>query len=127
MLLADAVFSLLLAAAFGVLLSAAFRLRSPWAAPWALFLVLFLFTWAGGVWLAPMGPPVLGVHWMSFLLFGLFLMLLIAASSRPRLPRERHDEELAEELASEQAALGLTAFFWVLVVGLGVAILVGYA
>ena len=35
-----------------------------------LFLILFLATWAGGIWLRPFGPKLWGLHWLSFLFIG---------------------------------------------------------
>ena len=32
-----------------------------------LFLLLFLGTWAGGVWLSPFGPSFYGVYWIPFI------------------------------------------------------------
>jgi len=43
-----------------------------------LFVVVFLVTWAGGVWLRPFGPTLWGVCWLGFLLAGLFILLLLA-------------------------------------------------
>src|SRR5690349_10349883 len=52
----------------------------------ALVLVLFLSTWAGGLWLVPIGPRLWGVAWGSFLAVGLFVALLMAALISAREP-----------------------------------------
>jgi len=52
-----------------------------------LFVVLLLATWAGGVWLPPLGPAAWGVHWLSFVVVGLFVALLLAATMPPRYTR----------------------------------------
>ena len=63
--------------------------RRGWAETWlgiALALVLLLLAvWAGGVWLMPLGPMLWGGHWLSFLLVGFFVVLVLAAlmPSRP--------------------------------------------
>ena len=62
-------------------------------------LILFLGTWAGGVWVAPFGPAIGGV-------------------TRPRT---------AEGAEAEAAASVFGAFCWSLVLALLVAIIFGYA
>ena len=50
-------------------------------AGWAFFMFfvgLFLVTWAGGVWLAPLGPTLYGAPWVGFLIVGLVAALLAA-------------------------------------------------
>jgi hypothetical protein len=49
-----------------------------------LFVALFLPIWAGGIWLGPMGPAILGMYVLPFLLIGLCVALLLAAVSPPR-------------------------------------------
>ncbi|HEX3593695.1 MAG TPA: hypothetical protein VHU80_01300 [Polyangiaceae bacterium] len=60
------------------------RARHPGIEPlgvFALLLILFLATWAGGIWLAPVGPRLWGVAWGSFVVVGIFVALLIGAVS----------------------------------------------
>src|SRR5215471_6809262 len=55
--------------------------------PLALFillLILFLATWAGGIWLVPIGPRLWGVAWASFVAVGFLVALLIGALIGPR-------------------------------------------
>jgi len=61
-----------------------FRLRHPTIEPvsvFAMLLILFLATWAGGIWLVPIGPRLWGVAWGSFVVVGLVVALLIGAVS----------------------------------------------
>lgn len=61
-----------------------FRLRHPDIEPGSIFvtlLILFLATWAGGVWLVPIGPRIWGVAWGSFVVVGLIIALVIVAVS----------------------------------------------
>ncbi|HVW27469.1 MAG TPA: hypothetical protein VHC69_19025 [Polyangiaceae bacterium] len=61
-----------------------FRLRHPDIEPASIFvtlLILFLATWAGGVWLVPIGPRIWGVAWGSFVVVGLIIALVIVAVS----------------------------------------------
>ena len=142
MFLAEFLFSLVLA----VLLTAFFGFAGGRYAPWPgllwLFAVLLLGTWALGVWLQPIGPPVRGFYWASFVVAVLVLALLLAAAaSAPRpLERQRREElegveirpvppseEQAERRRAEAEAAGsLGAVFWALLVLALVALVAHY-
>jgi hypothetical protein len=132
MIVADALFALFLSLVLILVLGVGLRMRGPWSTPWALFLVLFLFTWAAGAWASPVGPTVYDVYWLPFALFGLFLLLFVAATAKPLAepePAERPEEEsevAAEARAAEHAAAGITVFFWLMLGLLVVAIVARY-
>jgi hypothetical protein len=52
-----------------------------------LLLVLFFATWAGGIWLVPVGPRVWGVSWLSFLSVALVVGLFITGFAHHAVPR----------------------------------------
>ena len=61
------------------------RVRHPNIEPlsvFALLLILFLATWAGGIWLVPLGPRLWGVAWGGFVVVGLLVALLMGAVSK---------------------------------------------
>lgn len=101
----------------------------PWNG-WLWFaLVLFLFTWAGGAWVGPYGPTLLGFTWLAFLFFGLIFALLMSSAVPPK--RRRPKRQVAELTQAEKeeaavAAMTLGLFFWVLVAGLVLALVVHY-
>jgi hypothetical protein len=102
------------------------RAEEGWGAAFLfLFLLLFLATWAGGAWLSPFGPTVWGVHWLGFLLVGIFVMLLIAAvippARRSRLPSAEGAEAEAESKAA--VIMGVGVFFWIVLTLLVLAII----
>lgn len=101
----------------------------PWSG-WLWFaLVLFLFTWAGGVWVGPYGPTVRGFSWLPFLCFGLIFAFLMAAAVPPRPPRTRREaieQAQAKREAETMTAIALGFFFWILLAGLIVALVVHY-
>lgn len=70
------------------LLGLALGTRGPWNSLIWFFLVIFLFSWGGGVWLTPFGPTGWGVSWMPFLFVGFFVTLLLSAAT-PRAARGR--------------------------------------
>lgn len=107
-----------------VIFGAAFRWERPghpglWHSIFFLFVIIFLATWAIGGWVAPVGPSVSGISWLSFLIIGLIVALILAAAVPPRRRRPRNIEETkrqVEESIEAQAMLG--AFFWILFIAL---------
>lgn len=92
------------------------------------FVVVFLGAWAGGIWITPVGPSILGVYWVSFfaagLLFALVLEAVAAFSTRPAEPQSGHIQEDKKEEREIESVLG--AFFWVLLAMFVAAIILGY-
>jgi hypothetical protein len=121
---------LLLALAVALLLTAifagGFRNRGPWDAWWVFLLVVFLATWAGGLWFAPFGPTVFEVAWLPFLFVGLIVALLLAAVVPPARPPRTYGEAIAEARAEEATVAAFSAFFWILLIGLAVAVVLAY-
>ncbi len=102
----------------------------PWEG-WIWFaLLLFLFTWTGGAWVRPYGPASPGYTWLPFLFFGLFFALLLAAAVPPRPPRNRREAVRQARKANEAeefTAVALGIFFWILLVGLILSLILRYA
>ena len=100
--------------------------RGGWATGLVMFGILFLTSWAGGLWLNPVGPRMFGAEWMPFLLMGFVVALLIAAMSPGRRPQSRVQ---AQEAAAAEEVVGttVTAFFWILAICLIAAITLHYA
>lgn len=135
MFVAELLFALAIALIFTVILVPLMGWRRPgyeatWPTVFFVFLLLFLFAWAGGVWLVPFGPTLYSVYWVPFVIVAALYVLLLLAAAPPRLPgsRPRGDVQNTtvtaerEEVAAE--AFGL--FFWLLAVLLVVALVVHY-
>ena len=121
MLIAHVILSLVLATvAIGVLVFG-LRRRGKWNRVLPLFVILFLAIWAGGVWVAPFGPPILDVHWLPFLLTAVLLATLIAAVVPPSKVTRARIAESEHEFAE-----GLDIFFWILVGALGAVVISRY-
>ena len=94
-----------------------------------LFLIIFLTTWAGGIWLRPFGPRLWGVHFLTFLLAGLTIVLFLVIAVPRRAPRGRREtldmlERIEQEKALEKVTyLTLSLFFWILLAMLVIAII----
>lgn len=128
MVIVDFIFALVIALLFVILFAIVFRYRGPWNSMLWFFLIVLLATWAGGVWLTPVGPAVRGFYWMPFLMTGLIVSLLLAAATVPT--KEKPTIELIDEKerrAKRRAAgTALGIAFWVLSILLLVAIFLRY-
>lgn len=100
-----------------------------------LFLLILLGTWAGGIWLRPFGPVLLGVHWLTFIAAGAIVVLLLTVTGpreARRRPQGRHDTlDMLEQIEEEKARRRVTyvtvgVVFWFLVAVLVTVILLRY-
>jgi hypothetical protein len=97
-----------------------------------LFVIVFLVTWAGGVWLRPFGPTLWGVYWFGFLLAGLFILLLLAIFIPQKPVRGRRETlDILEKVARKRELdtftyITLGVFFWILLAALIIAIMFRY-
>jgi len=124
MILSDIILALVLGIVFAALFGAFARGRGRMPGIVPVFILFFLFAWAGGLWLRPAGPPVFGMYWAPGLILVVLIFLLLAAVVR-RPTRTRTD--VKEEIAVENAAatvIGIT--FWILIGLLLLAIFAGY-
>jgi uncharacterized BrkB/YihY/UPF0761 family membrane protein len=97
-----------------------------WATAVILFGILVLTSWAGGIWLHPVGPTVWGAAWMPFLVVGFVVALLLAAVSAHHRRRTALSAAEAAE-AGEVVGTTATAFLWIFAVCLIAAITLHYA
>jgi hypothetical protein len=123
--LLDLITALLIATFLVAVIGLGFRRRRLDAAPAAVFVMIFLATWAGGVWLAPIGPAIWGLDILSFVIVGVLIALLLTAVMPRRPPRTR-GEALRQEDSRRQAARTANVFFWILIVSLAAGILLRY-
>jgi hypothetical protein len=122
----DVLIALLVGILLTLIFTLGFRRRGPWSNILLFFLVVFLGTWTAGIWIPPVGPSLLGVFWLSPLMVGLILALLLAAAF-PSAPRRRSREEidLKPEVPSP-VVVAVDVFFIVLLIVFAAVILVGY-
>jgi len=132
MFLADFLIVLMLALLFTAVFAFSGIRSAPWPSMVWLFMILLFATWALAVRFRPIGPPVRGVYWATFVV-AIFLvsLLLAAAHSIPRSPREKTrdelrgveirpltpiEEEIEEERAEEAVKASFGFLFWILVI-----------
>jgi hypothetical protein len=89
--------------------------KGPWASFLIFFIVVLLASWAGGIWLTPVGPPLFGVHWASFLIVAFVFAILLVAAIPPRRPSTVELVEPGQKPAEEAVAGVLSVFFWILI------------
>jgi hypothetical protein len=91
------------------------------------FAIILLASWAGGIWLQPVGPRLWGAYLLSFLIVGLIFALLLGASILPRSRRSTVELVKDEQKAMEKEVLTvLGGFFWILLIFLAGSIVVRY-
>ena len=90
------------------------------------FFIVFLATWAGGLWIEPVGPAMWGVSLTVFVMVGTIVALIMAAS----LPTPRHRKQhppptggAIDEIHQESFA---SVFLWVTILTLVAAIVLRF-
>lgn len=127
MFLVDFFFALAIAGVVTAVFTLLLGRRGPWGS-WPIFFVLiFLVAWAGGVWVTPIGPPVWGLYWIPFLAVAILFSLLLAAATPPDKPPQSRIEAWEQTRDMATTALVVETFFWLLLVGLVLSILLRYA
>jgi uncharacterized membrane protein len=97
-----------------------------------LFLIVFLATWSGGVWIEPIGPSLWGIYWISFFLVGIVVALIMVVFSYQKPPMGRHEtlamlERMEErERLREATYVTLSLFVWLLLIAFVVALALRY-
>lgn len=103
-----------------------FRRKGPWTNFYTFFLIIFLATWAGGLWITPIGPSIRGIFWLPFLLVGAVFSLLLAAAT-PRSDQPSIELKTKKQVKKEETIeIAISIFMWILIIFLTLAIIVGY-
>jgi hypothetical protein len=95
-------------------------------------IITFLASWAGSLWLGPMGPSIRGVYWLPSLLVGATAGLVFLVFAPRRAPRSRIEtlemlEEIQQTREMEKATtVSFSVFLWVAILTLLAAIIVRY-
>ncbi len=123
----EALFALVMALLFTLIFTMAFQRRGPWSSVVVFFLVVFLAAWAGSLWISPAGPAFLGIFWVPIVAVA-FIFAVLLSTLLPRRPPTQRVETISQVKQEEKTRERIyDAFFWMLVIGLAVIILLGYA
>lgn len=87
--------------------------HGPWRKPWAFGLVIFLFAWAGGAWIAPELTTGWITYWIPFVLVGLLTAVLIVTVS-PRHELRSEDDRDQFQREQEAVLMSVTLLWWTL-------------
>ncbi len=124
MIFVELLFALAIALFFTVVFTVLGRRARSWPIVLVFFLLIFLGAWAGGIWITPVGPTFIGIYWISFFTAGLiFALLLVAVTAFSSRPSQDSKDEIREE---EDLEITISMFFWILLLALVVAIIIGY-
>jgi hypothetical protein len=131
MFLLDLLVSLVIGLILTAIFVALFDVTGPWGSFWVFLLIVVFGAWIGGLWFRPFGPALFGVTWVPFLLMGLLFAILLAAAvpvapAPPPPPPATPAEARAEVRAEEAAATAFGLFFWILLVGFIIFVVLGY-
>jgi hypothetical protein len=127
-LVLEGVFAFLMAMLFTAIFVLGFlRGGGPWSVVVMFFLIVFLAGWAGSLWISPAGPALLGIFWVPIIAVA-FVFAVLLTSLIPRRPPTQSVETISQVKQEEQATQRVfNLFFWVLLIGLAVVIVLGYA
>ena len=128
MVITDIAFSIVIALVLSFIFIAAFRTRGPWGSIVLFFLLIFLAAWAGSVWIQPVGPVLWGVAWVPMLVLALLMGLLLAAVTHRGVKESLKSKSIAEDPDPEHVvtAVAIGTFFWLLILGILLVIIIGY-
>jgi hypothetical protein len=87
---------------------------------WVIFILIFLATWTGQLWITPVGPSSGGVAWIPLAVTALIILFFILAII-PVVPKVNKEGEVED---GPLIAIGI--FFWIMIVLLIFSIAVGY-
>ncbi|MFO7965940.1 MAG: hypothetical protein R6U50_18580 [Desulfobacterales bacterium] len=128
MFLAELFTAVVIAAVLTILIAVVFRGESWGLGMFLFFLILFLATWAGGLWITPFGPVMWGVPWLSFFFIGLLIALVFAVfmpSRNRRTPRTLTKAEREARFESD-TVITIDIFLWILLAFLLIGIITAY-
>ncbi|MGW8195048.1 MAG: hypothetical protein ACWGOX_12365 [Desulforhopalus sp.] len=123
------IFSLVIAFSLSVIFSLFLRMKDPRSGFFFFFLMLFLVTLAGGLWIKPFGPTIYGVYWVPLMLIGVLAGLFLYQSAPRRLPRSKKEkirrmrEEQERRQLEELTYITIDFFFWLIILFLTVSII----
>jgi hypothetical protein len=126
----DLITALIIAAALSYLFARNLKRRGERSGFFWFFLMIFMSTWAGGVWLTPLESMLPAGRWLLFLAVGLVGAVVVSFLAGRRYPTTRHETIDLLDRAREGRELenvtylSLNIFFWaVLIVLLGAIVL----
>jgi len=135
MFLIHLLFALVISLLFTAIFAAGFRRHRSKGGLAFYFILLFIATWAIGIWISPFGPTIMGAFLLPFLISGFLFALLLTALMPPLPPSSKKNiqadiQETKQRLRST-ARFGATflildIFLWIFIIGMILTILTHY-
>jgi len=125
-LFAEILISIVLAFVVGAFFYYLFKYSGPWGSFWTFIIILVLAGIAASAWIEPVGPVIYDVAWLPILAVVILFALLLAAASPPRQSTKYPERENIPETTEEELpVLAISTIFWIFLVVLMVAAIVG--
>lgn len=119
-------FSIILAIIVAAFFYYAFKYTGPWGSFWTFLLILIFAGVAASTWVEPFGPVFYEIAWAPILLVILLFALLLAAATPTRYRTNRSSRDnIPEGTAEELPVLAISAIFWVFLLALMIAAVIG--
>lgn len=123
MIFGDFLIALIISLFFTIVLAASGQKHRSWQKIIIIFLIILFASWAGGIWITPVGPSFLGIYWLSFFIVALISALVLETISALHAPppdidnkETRKKEEALEVLISISFLMLLVIFIAVIII-----------
>jgi hypothetical protein len=124
MIYGEFLIALIIALFFTTVLAVSGKKHRSWRKIVSIFLIMLFASWAGGIWITPVGPAFLGIYWLSYFMVALILVLIMETiSALHAIPSDidtketRKKEEALEVLISTSFLILIVVFIVVIVLG----------
>lgn len=125
MIFGDFLMALIIALFFTIVLTVSGKKYRSWKRIIVIFLIMLFASWAGGVWITPVGPAFLGIYWLSFFIVALILALTLETISA--LHATPSDIDKKETTKKEEALeILISTSFLILLIVFMIVIIIGY-
>lgn len=118
--------SVMIALLLTLIFSTSFRHKGPWGGLLFFFIVIFLASWASQFWINPFGPMLLGVAWVPLLFVSVLIAVLLLAMGASAIDSAPVNPPKEKTTYGANSLRSIGFFFWVLVLILISAIVIGY-
>lgn len=125
MFFADFLIALIIAMFFTIVLAVSGQKHRSWVKILAIFLIILLTSWAGGVWITPVGPTFSGIYWISYFIIALILALIMEVVSTLHAAPSKIDKK-ENQKKEESLEILLSISFFILLIVIIVIIIAGY-
>lgn len=101
----------------------------PWSNFFLFFFLVFLISWAAGVWVTPFGGILLGVYWMPMFFTGFLFALLLVAIAPEGSTKEIDqpvDQTRVEKSVKYSLTTGIGSLLWIFMLFIIMAIVAHY-